>query len=47
MEVDFKALAAGFHIRYSLIKSANEIDSMDLEGTGPQIIEVQVPSNIQ
>lgn len=44
---DFKALAAGFHIKYTLIKSSDEVDSMNLEGIGPNIIEVQVPSNIQ
>lgn len=44
---DFKALAAGFHLKYTLIKSSEEVDSMNLEGTEPNIIEVQVPSNIQ
>ena len=44
---DFKALAAGFHLRYTLIKSSDEVDSMNLERMEPNIIEVQVPSNIQ
>lgn len=44
---DIKALAAGFHLKYTLIQSADEIESMNLEGTEPQIIEVLVPSNIQ
>ena len=44
---DFNALAAGFHLKYTLIKSSEEVDSMNLEGTEPNIIEVQVPSNIK
>ena len=44
---DFKALAAGFHLKYTLIKSSEEVDFMNLECTEPNIIEVQVPSNIQ
>jgi acetolactate synthase-1/2/3 large subunit len=44
---DFKALSAGFHLKYTLINSSEEVDSMNLEGTEPNIIEVQVPSNIQ
>lgn len=44
---DFKALAAGFHLKYTLIKSSEDVDFMNLEGTEPNIIEVQVPSNIK
>ena len=43
---DFRALAAGFHLKYTLIKSAEDIDLMNLECTEPNIIEVLVPSNI-
>lgn len=43
---DFKALAAGFHLKYTLIQSLEEVDSMNLEGAEPNIIEVLVPSNI-
>ena len=44
---DFKGLAAAFHLKYSLIKTSEEVDSMNLEGAEPAIIEVQVPSNIK
>lgn len=43
---DFKALAAGFHLKYTRIESSEEVESMDLTGNVPQIIEVLVPSNI-
>ncbi len=44
---DFKGLAAAFHLNYTLIKSSEEVASMNLEGKRPCIIEVLVPSNIK
>lgn len=44
---DFKGLAAAFHLKYTLIRTSEEVDSMNLEEAEPTIIEVQVPSNIQ
>lgn len=46
LAADFKGLAAAFHLKYTLIKTSNEVDSMNLESAEPNIIEVLVPSNI-
>lgn len=43
---DFKGIANAFHLPYTRVEDASQIDSIDFQNTNPQFIEVIVPSNI-